>query len=106
MDVIILYVFVYDYLIVLLLMLSLLLGNKTVLYTTTTTTTITTQRGWCVEAFASILEHFAVSEIASRRWWCIESLFPATSVGLDHRLIRLGDEPENPRGYLWVALLV
>ena len=43
----------------------------TILYTTTTT-----QRGWCIEAFVSILATVAVSKITSRGWWCIESLFP------------------------------
>ena len=52
-----------------------------------TTTTTTTQRGWCIEAFCLNSSTVAVSEIASRRWWCIESLFPdhMKSYDLAHR---------------------
>ena len=44
--------------------------------TTTTTTTTTTQRGVVYRSFCLNSSTFVVSEIASRRWWYIESLFP------------------------------
>ena len=44
-----------------------------------TTTTTTTQN--LIDCLNS--RTFAVSEIASRRWWCIESLFPGNSVVCD-----------------------
>ena len=43
----------------------------------------TTQRGWCIEAICFNSSTIAVSEMASRRWWCIESLFkPSLSPSL------------------------
>ena len=71
--------------------------GRTKLYTTTTTTT-TTQRGVVYRGVCFDSSTVAVSEIASRRWWCIESLFPGSPLRGLSWLLEGGETALGPQG--------